>query len=901
MAAAKSPVLDDRLKQMASGAIVDWKGATISAARLRDLLVSATGEARPSALVVRNAKIIGNLLLDELGDLGTPLTLQIIGCMLESLRARSSHWRQLIIAKSSCRCIDMPGIQVDRELLIEACKASGWLELRGARVGGSMTLTGSSFHANERDHAVMLAGSVVGQNLNAQQLTAMGCVQCDRISVGGNLEFNGALLDGRNLTAPKALDLSRAQAGGQLQLVPGERRFVAYGRIHVNGAEFGAVVVKAALLDGCGQPAVVGDQMRVRETLDLGGLSDTHQPRLEVKGQLHFGSSTIGNQIQLHDALLEADGEVLILHNCRVGGDVLIGQQHSSTRLKGGINANLCVLEGRLQLENIDFDAPGEAIGARQARIEKEIGCHDLRSNGPFRFDNTAADGLSLENVELIRSALPPVRLGLPEPYAQPEDALLDINFMQLKSDFRAENIVLRNGNLRMIGAQINGGVQLSRISIDAGGRLALVAQSARLTGGFLLSGTPAQRAEIRGEVNLMSARIDGDLTVNHVSIGSDDVRANLIMRNISVEAGVLVNESELHGQLNVSGAQIAGDLHVHSTVLSNTDAVACDVGGARINGQLQWATARRKEGVACSVEGGLTADGAIVGALSWNGLRLGDGTYLVLTNIRAEQRIDCAHLVCDGIAQIDLSGTTTPLLVDYFGGENDSWSTARLGLDNFNYRRLARPSGGNGDEAGAITTHRRAWLNRRFDLSSARPARHLGNALREQGLFEASRRILMIAFAAEGEARPTEAGRAASRLFGLFFGHGLSGSRAALTVILVWLLGAAGFACLHQRDLLVPTNDTPVSGQCGARFDPFLYAIDVMIPLDLGEESQCRVGASPGASLVAGRPAWQGWTVGGTLAWATALAVLYRLLAWLVISLAIATWSGLFKRGGRE
>lgn len=900
MARKSDTTTDEMIANFAKGEHVDWKGTQLPAERLKEALLDLTAADRPPSLSLVNARVVGPLMLDDFASVGTPLSLQILGCRLEILRGRSSRWRRLIVARSHLSGVDLPFVMVERELLMEQCVGDFWLEMRGARVGGTLSISGCRLASHDRENAAVLDGAVVSGDFRAIDMVTQGCLSASSIEILGNAILNGAQLDGRDLQPSKALDLSRARISGYLHMGPASGRFIARGKVRIDGGTFGSLTVKGAILDGCGEEALVADQIDVAETLDLSGLAASDLPSLEVVGAMRFGSSVIGRQFQLHDALLEASGDAVVLYNCRIGGDVLVGHAPTETIIRGGINAHQCRLEGRLVLDAVELRSPLEALGLRNARIEGEIALHDVATDGPIRLDNTTADGITLTGVRARRETMPPVRPGLPEPYAQPEDTLLDLNFVDLRTDLKLEDTEWINGNIRMIGAKVGAGVQISQVSIVAEGRLALIGQDMRIANGFMLAGTPSVPAVIDGEVTLMAARVDGAVTLNDVAIGSDERPSKLVLHGLSA-GSILLNESEVRGELSAGAIRVADAFNVHSSSIYRDGRQACDLRNSEIRGKLQFATTRREEGIACRIEGLVTADGASVGSLSWHGVELGDRSLLQFTNMRVERRIDGENLVCGDKALVDLSGTAVPLLVDHLGGPRDSWGGAWLGLDNFDYGRLANPSGGNGDEPGEMSSRRKKWLARRADPSSARPARHLAGVLREQGLFEASRRILMAAFEAEGNARATNGGIVMSRLFGFLFGYGLSGFRTALTVVAVWLIGAGGSLYLHDSSLLVPSRNDGLPAACTTEFDPTLFALDLMIPLDLGLETRCGVGVGEDADVSPGRAALNGWTIGGDVELAAALLVAYQIAAWIVISLAIATWSGLFRRGGRD
>lgn len=114
-------------------------------------------------------------------------------------------------------------------------------------------------------------------------------------------------------------------------------------------------------------------------------------------------------------------------------------------------------------------------------------------------------------------------------------------------------------------------------------------------------------------------------------------------------------------------------------------------------------------------------------------------------------------------------------------------------------------------------------------------------------------------------------------------------------------MLGIQNVTSIYERDLLIADESGKPAVSCGNRIDPTIYVADAMLPvLDLGEEKKCRIGQGPKAKP---KPGWKigGWEVFGEVALARFWWALYCVLGWTVVSLAIATWSGLFKRGGRE
>lgn len=895
------------LKEVRDGVTVDWKGASLPAALVGAAILEASKLDAPRPLTLLNLHVLGDIELDGIGDTGTPLRLQIFGCHIDgALRARSSHWRQLFIAHGRLRTIDLPGSTFDSDLVIEFVQCGGSLELRSCVIERRLVLNGSSFALKDRDGAIMLSDARIGVAMEARDLDTTGGLLARAIQIGGDLRLDGAVLDCSADNGPRALDLSRAQISGHLRLGPTDKGcFTARGRVHLDGAEIGQLDCKGASLDGLGDPALIADQAKIAHTVDLSGFAEEEAPKFEANGAIRFMAATIGRQFQMFDASVAAPNDALVLGGAQIGGDLLLGNEGVATRFTGAIRGDALCVGGRIIMHGIHVNGSRAAISITHAQVASDVLFYEIEADTPIFLDGLHADGLTFEHLTLRQEQPVITSDGLPEHYAHPEDALLGLNFIHLSSDLRLENVALDGGDMRLIGAKIERGIQANRLTIRNTRSAALIAQGAEIGTGFQIAGTPEVSAIFDGAFHMMGLAVKGECTFVHLSIGSDSKPADFVLRNARIDIGLTFLHCTIHGELNASSARVDGDFHIHSSRLSNPGAVACDVRGASVTGKLQWATVTRAEPINCWVAGQITADNAQVGVLGWHRVHLAEGTFLEFTNIKVERKIEADQLVAEGKSHLDLSGTSTPLLIDTIADNEDAWGAGvlLLGLDNFDYGRLAKPSGQAGDAAGEIRKWRRVWLARRYDERSARPARHLAGVLREQGLFEASRRVLLDAFAAEGMARPTFFGRWLSQMFGLLFGHGLSGTRTLVTLGALWLYGAYTIADFDARGMLVADQQSsPKEGvACGSRIDPLVYAADAMIPLvDLGEEKKCHIDKASGVSLQPGFR-WGRWSLFGELAIARFFWAFYCMMGWIAVSLAIATWSGLFKRGGRE
>lgn len=882
----------------------DWAGGMITGLMLTHALQELSNQKWGCPVTLRNARVSGDVVVSGLGRTGEPLTLQIVGCTIDgSLIGRQSEWSQLAIARTTLQNVDLPACGVSRILCLEQILANGWLELRDAAVGRNCSIGGSTFHAAERPAAVTLRDATFGGNLLAHRLSVHGLLDAERVTVKGDL-----LLDGASLHADargKALSLSQARVGGRVTLSRGhDRRFTASGRIHLDSADLGSLSMRSALLDGLDEPAIVADAVRVGEIVDLSGVGDDTDERFEASGTLRFGGARIGGQFQMGRAKLQAIGDALVLQNARIGGDVLLGHDATETTFDGVANLNASRIEGRLLVQQVAFVGAGDGLAVRHAIVAGDVECLDVVGKGPVRLDNVSAAGISITRLRLERD-LPQVdTAGLPGLYAHPAHALLDLSFIRLKSDLHIESLDLRGGDLRMVGAEVGSTAQLSRITVTETPRAAIIAQSASIAGGLQIAGAPDAPAEVEGDLSAMNLRVGEDLTIVNACFGTRASPSTIILRSADIRTGLSLVECSVRGSVVASTARIGGDLNLHATELSRPNGMALDLRGTEVAGKVQMASVGPDPDPDCRVHGTVTMDGASVGGLAWTRVAVGDGTTLALTNMTVRRDISADRLIAEGSGHLSLNGTSVPVLDDGVDVELDGWGAGaiKLHIDEFAYGRLAQPSGRNVDDADVVREWRGIWLARRADTRSTRPLRHLSGVLKAQGRIEASRLLLVDAFTTEGRARPTRFGRGLSWLFGVLFGHGLSGSRAGATLVAAWLLGAAGVVHLQDRHLLVAAkrDEKPVV-PCES-VDPLLFAADAMLPVDLGVSANCYVGQRPGESVNAGLRVGNGSRpVLGEVETLRLLYSTYQLVSWVAVSLAVITWSGLLKRGGRD
>jgi hypothetical protein len=398
----------ETLERFSKGQPVDWLDHSIEghvlADQLRDIIRAGDG---PSTLSLQNAHIRGDFILDGFGDGSRQIGLQIVGCRFEgAFRARGAHWSRLIIAGCSLEAVDIPRSKILADLLIERVICRTWIEARGCSVGGVISLSGSSFTQGDRDAAVELAETEVGLSFNAIQLSTVGKISAPQLRVKGHARFDGANI--ARMNEGVVLDLARSVIDGELRLCFGGdgRPFRAVGSVLVAASNVGALVMRGAKLDGLGSPSLIADELQVTQSVDLGGTqADGHEP-FSANGIMRFIRLGLRGQFQIFDAVLTStEPRCLVLDSCDIGGDLLIGHEHSKLQVQGQISICSGRIGGRTIVRGANLNAIGAALMLRQCDVSGELGLYDVDAKGSLLLDNNRLGTLGIQNLALVRTA----------------------------------------------------------------------------------------------------------------------------------------------------------------------------------------------------------------------------------------------------------------------------------------------------------------------------------------------------------------------------------------------------------------------------------------------------------------------------------------------------------------
>jgi hypothetical protein len=500
-----------------------------------------------------------------------------------------------------------------------------------------------------------------------------------------------------------------------------------------------------------------------------------------------------------------------------------------------------------------------------------------------------------------------------------------------LNADFAAFGLV------RLSGTRIEADLEMDDAKLDGGGGDALKASNLSV-GGNMQLGTSFVA---NGCLNLSGAQIDGYLSMDGASLNGNGDFA-IVGDNLSVDGSVLIRERfNAVGSVRLSGAKIGRSLEICDAKLDTKNEPVLSIFATQVHGSLILR--------GNLFHGNLDMRSAEVASLidSDNGYRgagflwLDGFSYARLDNPNMENEktfnktisLNFYQKIIDQLGIIDkfLSSIMKRLSMDPLidgSGELEERPSVRIGraLKQFlipSFKRLS------------IAESRRAWLER-MPSFAPQPYVQLARVLAAHGYDEDARDVRVLKEERElGEqwrellkgglwGMPARLFLAlASSLFGSLFGFGLKPARALGTLFggflfgwgLFWLANNNGFMVIDQQ----PVAGAVRSGQFGAEeqtniatdvacadaIRPALYALDVFIPLvDLRQESKCEVGVAAGIlSGLAVGPVPNGVPLLGGQEWKISAEffryakALYALAGWIILSMAILTFSGVMQR----
>lgn len=212
------------------------RAAPIRAALIRELLLGRRGELDPRGIRLHGARVVGPLELDYVT---APVGLELVDCDIEErvVLAEASLPR-LVLTESRIAGIDAEGLRVSGDLIaaevtVTGAGETGAVLLRGAHIGGQLTLVGAQ--VSNPDGPAVLA---------------------NRVHVGGHVLLNRVVLTGAGDEG--TLRLANARLDNDLHLANAHLRNDSGPALHADGIHLdGTILLLRSHVSGAGESGAV--------------------------------------------------------------------------------------------------------------------------------------------------------------------------------------------------------------------------------------------------------------------------------------------------------------------------------------------------------------------------------------------------------------------------------------------------------------------------------------------------------------------------------------------------------------------------------------------------------------------------------------------------------------------
>jgi uncharacterized protein YjbI with pentapeptide repeats len=512
--------------------------------------------------------------------------------------------------------------------------------------------------------------------------------------------------------------------------------------------------------------------------------------------------------VQLSDAVVDG---LLVLDGCRFDGPVkLTGCRITETLFlrDADLRGNPVALWAESLSVGRDFVGAGMTahaeVSLRGARVEGEV------TFAAARLASAAGRALSAEGLTAGRGIffrdgftaegevrLSDARVGWQismtgAALRNPGGVALDAERMVVDGAAYLDGGFTAYGEVRLRGASIGGDLQLAGAHLANPGGVALAANRVAVGSGIYGRGGLV----VHGEIQLGGAEVRGWLNLEGAHL-VNPAGAALVGWGMDITGRLFCGTGfRAEGELSLTDAHIAEGVFLEGSALSNPGSQALSAQGLTTRGVVNCC-----DGFSC--EGSMSFASASIGSeLCFDAATIqGD---IRLRQLRAATLRTGARTQIAGI--LDLRHATVEVLRDALEG----WPEVTR-LAGFTYTALEQPL-----PAG----QRLQWLARDDQGYHPQPYEHLAAVYRAMGNDADARAVLYQKQRARRGTLPIPL-RAWGLLQDWVVGYGYRPQRAALWFVTLLAIGTSAFAAHHPA----PLGQAP-------QFSPFLYTLDLLVPL---------------------------------------------------------------------
>jgi hypothetical protein len=590
---------------------------------------------------------------------------------------------------------------------------------------------------------------------------------------------------------------------------------------------------------------------------------------LELRYPMVFSDCWFDGQIKVNGAELKE----LSLEGSRTNGVFADGViVRSSVLLGGGFEAagpvSLCGarIGGNLECDDASFKLPGEIpLDGSGAQIAGDLRMRNgFYAVGPVIFRNAHIAGHLDCHWATFNNHI--------DTSLNAEGANIDGD-VYLNGQFRSE------GEVRLLGAKIGGRLWCDDGKFKNLHGAAINGNSASIKGSIYFG----RGFQSEGTVELINAEVTISVSCAHGKFTAEEGTA-LNLDGLRSGDVFLTNGFEAKGEVRLVGAKINGQLVCSGGGFRNAKGRALNVAGATVGGSVMLNNRFEAEGEISLATAKIGADVRLTRANLSSGL----GTTLDAEGLNITHGLYLDELTLGSQSTIRLSGAHARTLVD----DNKSWpARGNLVLNGFTYDSI-------GGDSPVDARNRLEWLHRQPQTSKElsheaflpQPYRQLANVLRSTGHEKEARRVLVGYEEDRGQLGDfgifTRFGRSLYRTFG----YGYRPHVGALIFALAFFLLGWGLIWMADRNhLMVPTEKAINKS---AHLDPFLYSLDVLLPVHAFHQQE---------SWWPAVERWE-WCLCDPYKWAWGyllqLWLCFQILAgWILTGLVVAGFAGIVRR----
>ncbi|WP_162605851.1 hypothetical protein [Jiangella aurantiaca] len=795
------------------------------------------------SLVADRARLVGRVMLDEM----EATSVRLVGTRVTN---PDDSW-----------AVSLQSATVRRDLNLERLSAMGGLNIKGIRVGAAVFLSGANLDGGYR--ALAASRAVIGERLVlGRRFRCRGDVDLAHADLGKSLAMDGVRVQGQlrlfqaRVRSDVLLRGAYIEASGMGVDAIGLRvdgRFTARGLVCDGAVRLTAAVADSVVLTGAQIYNPDGNALIA--------------PRIEVRGDLVVGNDPYSTDL----GGFWADGGV-VMRDGKVGGDLVLDGAVLHRPDHRALDATGVQVGGKVSFEQAEIEG---TVSFDQAHVRRRfvlsgstLAGHGIGStDGPIVFSaiQTMSDEFLVDG-GVFRGAL---RLT-----GSTFSAGLSLRHAEFAAPGQTALLLpdVTCGVCRLTGLDVDGAVIVARsrvggdIVVDGGsyhhpGRFAVDAAQVAVGGSFLVrdaeltGGVALRRAEVGFSVVLTALlgetgeRDDGRVPVGEIVAAS----------GLKVEGNLECRDVELTGQFSLAEAVLAGRLLVRGrTTLTNPGRTAVFAPNLQVSGAVELGSRRSTGNGPLTIVGEVRLDRAHIGELSCEEVTISQdhaadsraaGTEQVRPLVSLHEAVVARRILMNdlsvatttatgGRALIDLSelqaGTVElpagEIAVDLRGSEvrtlvMDPTDTSMVMLSGLTF-----DDPGDADVDTAL-----AWLRRDPTGYQHQVYEQLASHYRRSGDDAAARTVLLARQRHRRDLLGTSTfGQLLMKGWGYLqdvtVGFGYRPGLAA-----IWFVGllAFGTAYFWTKEL------DPVEVNVHPTFNPFGYALDLLIPLlSLGQDS---------------------------------------------------------------